>query len=700
MTVTTTTASQTFQGNGVATAFPCAFEILENTDIDVYFVNPATGTQTQAVLNTDYTVAGAGASAGFTVNTTVPVPTGTNLYVVRALPLTQPTDFTNQGAFFPNMHEAALDRLCMLIQQIANYSEGLNITMPPGLVPQPLTLFPIPQAGSLIGWNAAGTALVNTGPTTGVGGISDLNVAANAAVQGTKLAFLQAGTGAVARTVQDKQRERISVLDFIPPTLYAAIKAGTNATDLAPYVQAAINSLQMNADNRGGTLYLPAGTYKLNSSMTFTAYAAGLLHNMYVVGDGPENTLLDFSGLPASTDGITFNAGAHFGVADLSVNSATRHGIAIGEGLAVGGTSYCLQYVIENVRVQGCGGDGIYSTQSYGGSYRDVWSKSNTGNGLTFAGYHTSLSVDRVQASSNGASGFSINGVVYSAFKGCASDNNEWGYALSNARGVTFSGCGSESNSREGFHVSTSDASAAGLPAAAQNVLGVVLDGCFAYNNSAAGPDAYATFLGATTANSRNIEITVNGGSAYPATSSDVAFGLVGTAGSIAIHKLAFDDSGFTAADSLSGAATIQNHGVAGRSCQLQFGTTQSVPTATDTVLTNWNTTPVVNDLGATVTGQKITIPRGVNKVRVSASIATASTSGGAERKITIEKNGAAFPGMPSHEGSPIANSATVSGVLSVVAGDTFEVHFYQDSGSAASVATGNANWFTVEAVS
>lgn len=196
MTVTTTTSSQTFQGNGTATAFPCAFEIILATDVHVFFVNPLTGAQTAAVMNTDYTISGAGASNGFTVNTTVPVPTGTNLYVVRALPLTQPTDFTNQGAFFPTLHEAAMDRLCMLIQQIANYSEGLNITMPPGLVPQPSTLFPVPQGGSLIGWDPTGTFLANVGASgVGAGSITDVNIAAAAAIASTKIAFAQPSSG-------------------------------------------------------------------------------------------------------------------------------------------------------------------------------------------------------------------------------------------------------------------------------------------------------------------------------------------------------------------------------------------------------------------------------------------------------------------------------------------------------------------------
>lgn len=300
MTVTTTTASQTFQGNGTATAFPCAFEIFLNTDVNVFFVNPTTGTQTQAVLNTDYTISGAGAQNGFTVNTTVPVPTGTNLYVVRALPLTQPTDFTNQGDFFPTMHEAAFDRATMLIQQIANYSEGLNITMPPGLVPQPSTLFPIPAAGSLIGWNAAGTALVNTGPTTGVGGISDINVAANAAIAATKINFTQPASnqfftqnGAVINRFNDRVfiggataadgafpqvsddwfsafERSIGYASAAAPSMLFALTNNSNAS--ASALTAAAQSLNLGA---AGTSCIGTEAYVVNNNATLATNAWG-----------------------------------------------------------------------------------------------------------------------------------------------------------------------------------------------------------------------------------------------------------------------------------------------------------------------------------------------------------------------------------------------------------------------------------------
>jgi hypothetical protein len=117
VTVSTTKASDVFPGNGVATGFDCEWRIFEETDVRVSLVDQATGADTPLVLNTDYTISGAGDQAGFTVGTVSPVATGTSLYVRRAIPYTQPTDFTNQGAFFPTMHEDAMDRLEMQIQQ-------------------------------------------------------------------------------------------------------------------------------------------------------------------------------------------------------------------------------------------------------------------------------------------------------------------------------------------------------------------------------------------------------------------------------------------------------------------------------------------------------------------------------------------------------------------------------------------------------
>lgn len=58
-------------------------------------------------------------------------------------------------------------------------------------------------------------------------------------IQSSSQSFSQAGTGAITSTVQDKDRRRVDVLDFIPTALHAGIRAGTESTDLVTYLASA-----------------------------------------------------------------------------------------------------------------------------------------------------------------------------------------------------------------------------------------------------------------------------------------------------------------------------------------------------------------------------------------------------------------------------------------------------------------------------
>jgi parallel beta-helix repeat protein len=103
------------------------------------------------------------------------------------------------------------------------------------------------------------------------------------------------GAGALARTVQDENRERISVLGFIPSSLWAGIRAATNTTDLRDYIESAINS-------RSGDALLevifPPGSYFVagpvriyRNNLNIIGQRAGLSSNsatanIIEVGDG------------------------------------------------------------------------------------------------------------------------------------------------------------------------------------------------------------------------------------------------------------------------------------------------------------------------------------------------------------------------------------------------------------------------------
>lgn len=96
--------------------------------------------------------------------------------------------------------------------------------------------------------------------------------------------FIAAGTGAVQRTVQDKMRESVSALDFIPAALHASILDRTNTTDLSTYIQTAND-----AASDGYALYFPRGRYRFGVATLYLKRDA-----MTWYGDGMNATELEF----------------------------------------------------------------------------------------------------------------------------------------------------------------------------------------------------------------------------------------------------------------------------------------------------------------------------------------------------------------------------------------------------------------------
>lgn len=139
MTVSTEVDHNEYTGNGVTTSFPYTFRIFKKSDLVVQ-VSDLNGNVTELVLDTGYTVTGAGTYSGGNVVLMSPLANGWQISISRDLPVTQDTDLRNQGKFFAEVHEDAFDKLTMLIQQcfsflrlalrkpsfIANYYDALN----------------------------------------------------------------------------------------------------------------------------------------------------------------------------------------------------------------------------------------------------------------------------------------------------------------------------------------------------------------------------------------------------------------------------------------------------------------------------------------------------------------------------------------------------------------------------------------------
>jgi hypothetical protein len=338
MTVSSDVNKITYAGNGSTQVFSVNYYFLADSHLQVVLITTA-GVETVQTLTTNYTVTGAGNEAGGSITMLVAPPTGVSVVIQRVVPATQETDYLANDPFPAESHERALDKLTMLVQQNERENDR-SLKIPLSAVPTTSTELPAPVGNKLLAWNSNASAITNFDPAdiitivgqqtsygdvfTGNGVTTDftlarspgsvfgLDVSINGVTQvpnvdytlgGTTLTFtsappaaasqilaryaevyeevsadaqnvryVPAGTGAVTTTVQAKLRETVSVKDF------GAV--GDGVTDDT----AAVNAAFVHAVTVNKTVYIPAGAYKISSTII-------ALRPFY--GDGQNRTLFN-----------------------------------------------------------------------------------------------------------------------------------------------------------------------------------------------------------------------------------------------------------------------------------------------------------------------------------------------------------------------------------------------------------------------
>lgn len=320
MTLDSTTSKVQYTQSGTTTAWPVPYKFLDNEDLIV--ITTVDDVDTTLVLDTDYTVAGAGDDDGGTVTISPAVATGTRVTIYREIDLDQPTELTTAGGWFPKVHEAVFDRLTMIDQQLQEQLDRAvklapTTTLNPDTVAEELfearddaqtaaseaeaSAIRAETASSTVAYyNHEGTLLTGedtislpwaydteVGVEVFLGGVKQtesslvftdaytvtldtpvtadtaFEVVASAGAKGDLakpsgsggVGFLQAGTGATARTVQAKLRDFVSVKDF------GAV--GDGVTDDTVAIQAAIDYCVANYK----TLFLPYGNYLISGPL-------------------------------------------------------------------------------------------------------------------------------------------------------------------------------------------------------------------------------------------------------------------------------------------------------------------------------------------------------------------------------------------------------------------------------------------------
>ncbi len=130
MTVSSTSSRVVYAGNGSATSWSFAFKVQQAADLAVVYTD--LGGTDFPLSPSQYSVSGLGLDAGGSVGYPVagpPIAAGTQLTICRNVALTQPSAISNQGAMWPNVIEAALDRLTYMAQAVSDaVSRSLRIS--------------------------------------------------------------------------------------------------------------------------------------------------------------------------------------------------------------------------------------------------------------------------------------------------------------------------------------------------------------------------------------------------------------------------------------------------------------------------------------------------------------------------------------------------------------------------------------------
>ena len=164
-------------------------------------------------------------------------------------------------------------------------------------------------------------------------------------VPGSQVSFLQAGTGAVTRNMQDKARESVSVKDF------GAV--GDGVADDTAAIQATINVAQGSKSR----VHIPAGVYKISSEL--------LVSNLEVQGDGVWCTYILQSNNVKGGFFVDCNYASGGKISDLSIHAvSTNPGQTKSTGIGLKVNRANGNWICQNVDINGFA-TGIQSSANY-----------------------------------------------------------------------------------------------------------------------------------------------------------------------------------------------------------------------------------------------------------------------------------------------------------------------------------------------
>ena len=149
-----------YLGNDIADTFSYTFKVEDKTQLSVYETDDQ-NVETLLTVDADYTVNNVGNDDGGTITRiSGALPLNYEWYIRSDYEETQLTAFESQGAFFPDLHENAMDKLTYLIQQSLDRI-GRALRFSDSYSGNASTIIPEPIANNIMIWDPTGEKLTS-----------------------------------------------------------------------------------------------------------------------------------------------------------------------------------------------------------------------------------------------------------------------------------------------------------------------------------------------------------------------------------------------------------------------------------------------------------------------------------------------------------------------------------------------------------
>jgi hypothetical protein len=235
-----TEARRQYTATAGQTAFSVPFTFFSAAELRVYNGDTELVYALSPASSSQFSVSGANSDLGGSITLGAPgASAGEIITIVHDVPIERVTDFPLSGPFQIESLNVELSKIVAMIRQLRT-SIGRKIGLSDTDITEILGSFPeqASRAGKYLAFDGNGNPVASSGTGNDAAFRTDLAASGGSALAG----FLQAGIGAVARTVQAKLRDTVSAKDF------GAV--GNGVTNDTPFIQAAIDSL----GTAGGTV--------------------------------------------------------------------------------------------------------------------------------------------------------------------------------------------------------------------------------------------------------------------------------------------------------------------------------------------------------------------------------------------------------------------------------------------------------------